>query len=140
MEGFKNVIITIVIALLLPMITGLAVDAAVPAPHKHRQTVYERFVDDHSGEQAYKDEKHLVANTYFYTSLVGGLIAIVAGIWISIASIGSGFIAGGFLMIFTAYASDWTTLTALENLIGLVLTLVLLIAVVWFRQRRKAQH
>jgi len=84
----------------------------------------------------YNKQLSLYRNTLFYTCLIAGLILIILGLLMNISIIDTGLIFGGSFSVINGYATYWDYLTSPLKFASLIIALLLVIGVAYFRLAR----
>ena len=75
----------------------------------------------------YKKHNEEWAIKYFYIGLPAGVIAVILGAVIPMASIGSGMLGGGIIVLMFSYGNYWMHMPDLSKFLSLCAVLLLLI-------------
>lgn len=71
--------------------------------------------------------------SYFFIAVTIGLLAIVIGMFISLISLGVGFILGGFISLVLGYVTYWGALHNVIKLLSLLGALALILIISFYR-------
>lgn len=119
------------VAVLIPSIAHYTVKVFVHEP-RERDYVHVERVDDSLVDRldpAYKEAKARYESIYFLVVAFIGLLSLLIGTRIPVASLGMGFILGGLACLTMGYVSYWHRLLDFAKLISLVVALAIILGV-----------
>lgn len=87
----------------------------------------------------YEVERNDYNRSYFFVALILGLIAIVAGVFIPLISLGVGFVLGGFISLIIGYVTYWGALHNIVKLVSLVGALALILAISFYKFGKQSE-
>ncbi len=129
----RNLSISFAIMILLPTIAYVGTRVAVKElAHPSRSTSFNSEAPDlntyETDRAAYQENQNSFKKTYFYTSGIIGLLALILGVFIiPISFLSMGFIMGGAFCLIGSYFIYWNILNNIIKLISLIAALILLI-------------
>lgn len=128
----RNIAIGLALLILYPITVKVALDILNPKPEQsHCVTRTDETV---SGKEEltvdlalYNAKIARYRTIFFYTFVLGGILAMAGGGCIRVPFVGLGFILGGAISLMVGYISYWDMLKNITQLLSLIIALVLLV-------------
>ena len=138
----KKIALGFGIAIIFPMMIHYGVSSFVPSPkwsdyqvedyhHKYEHASEEEKAELRAKSDELNTQRELAEKTHqrvlFYVSVSLGLVALVAGAFLSLKGLGAGLMFGGIFSVFNGYANNWDVLDDRLKFVSMFLAFALLL-------------